>query len=498
MLLDGSKVLVVGAGRSGVAAAKLATARGAQVTLTDARSLAELGDAVKGGGLPPGSLWGGAGVRLEFGGHRAATFTSADLIVLSPGVPPTLPELVAARQHGVPITGEVELASRFIRAPIVAVTGTNGKSTVTSLCGEIARATGRPTFVGGNLGTPLSDAVGTDAASQHGIVVCELSSFQLETCETFHPKAAILLNITPDHLDRYPTMTAYADAKMRIIRQLRQGDVFVMSEDDPGCLDAYHRHVGGWLPILTYSTRGRPQHRYTQSTGDGVVTIDAGGHVDGSSLVLRLPGAAGPPPKDGAGCDGAMEEERYPESDLQIVGRHNLGNALAAYLAMRGAGLASPDHLRAGARGFRPLPHRMELIGERGGVRFYDDSKGTNVAAVVASIDGFPRPFVLIAGGRDKGGSYGPLREALGRNHSRGVVVIGEAAEKIASAIEGVAPVHRAATMEAAVRLAASLAHDGDAVVLSPACSSYDMFKDYAHRGRAFREAFGQLDERTA
>jgi UDP-N-acetylmuramoylalanine--D-glutamate ligase len=475
MVLDGSKVLVVGAGRSGLAAAKLAAARGAQVTLTDARPLAELGDAVK--GMP--------GVRLELGGHRAATFTSADLIVLSPGVPPTLAELVAAKQRGVAITGEVELASRFLRAPIVAVTGTNGKSTVTSLCGEIARATGRPTFVGGNLGTPLSEAVGTDAATQQGIVVCELSSFQLETCETFHPRAAVLLNITPDHLDRYPTMTAYADAKMRILKNLGAGDVFVMNEDDPGCVEAYHRHVGGWLPILTYSPTGRPQHRYTQSTGDGVVEIDAGGFIDGSSLVLRL---------TPAGATGAIAEERYPVDDLHIVGRHNLGNALAAYLAMRGAGLVTPEEVRAGARGFQPLPHRMQLIGERRGVRWYDDSKGTNVAAVVASIDGFPRPFILIAGGRDKGGSYQPLREALARNHARAVVVLGEAAGKIAAAVEGVAPVHRAGSMVEAVRTAAALAADGDAVVLSPACSSYDMFKDYTHRGRAFREAFGALE----
>jgi UDP-N-acetylmuramoylalanine--D-glutamate ligase len=472
MVLDGKKVLVVGAGRSGTAAARLAAARGAQVTLTDARPLDDLSGAVK--SLP--------NVRLEFGGHRAATFASADLIVISPGVPPTVPELIAAKQQGVPITGEVELASRFLQAPIVAITGTNGKSTVTSLCGEIAKATGRPTFVGGNLGTPLSEAVGTDAATQQGLIVCELSSFQLETCETFHPRAAVLLNITPDHLDRYPSMAAYADAKMRIIRPLKQGDVFVMNEDDPGCLEAYHRHVGGWLPTLTYSTVGRPKHHYTQSTGDGVVTVEAGGFLDGESLVLRI-----------ADASGIVNEERYPQSDLQLVGRHNLGNALAAYLAMRGSGLASPDAVRAGARGFRPLPHRMELVGERAGVRYYDDSKGTNVAAVVASIDGFPRPFILIAGGRDKGGSYAPLREALARNHARGIVLIGEAADKIASAVEGVAPIHRAGTMPEAVQLAATLAVDGDAVVLSPACSSYDMFKDYAHRGRVFREAVGAL-----
>ncbi len=471
MMLDGRKVLVVGAGRSGIAAARLCAARGASVTLTDARSEADLGDIGK--ALP--------NVRLELSGHRAPSFTGADLIVLSPGVPPTIAEMVAAKQHGVAITGEAELAARFIKAPLVAITGTNGKSTVTSLCGEIARASGRPTFVGGNLGTPLSEAVGTDAATQQGVVVCELSSFQLETLEAMHPRAAVLLNVTPDHLDRYPTMTAYADAKMRVMKNLGAGDVFVMNEDDPGCLEAYRRHVGGWLPLLTYSTTGRPKHRYSQAVGDGVVEMDVGGFVDGAFLVLRLSGP------------GGVTEERYPIADLHIVGRHNLGNALAAYLAMRGAGLCTSDHVRAGARGFQPLPHRMQLVGERHGVRFYDDSKGTNVAAVVASIDGFPSPFILIAGGRDKGGSYQPLREALARNHARAVVVIGEAAERIAAAVEGVAPVHRAASMPEAVRAAADLASDGDAVVLSPACSSYDMFKDYTHRGRAFREAVGAL-----
>ena len=471
--LDGKKVLVVGAGRSGVAAAALASARGAQVTLTDAKSAAALGEALR--GVP-------AGVRLELGGHRPATFASADLVVLSPGVPPNLPEIVAAQQKGVAVTGEIELASRFIDAPIVAITGTNGKSTVTSLCGEIATATGRPTFVGGNLGTPLSEAVGTDAATHNGIVVCEVSSFQLETAVTFHPRAAVILNITPDHLDRHGTMAGYADAKFRIAQNLGRGDVFVMNEDDPLVVEAYQRHVGGWMPTLTYTTLGRPRHRWVQSSEGGVIEVDAGGFVDGTDLVVRL-----------ADAHGHVTEERYATGDLALVGRHNLGNALAAILALRGAQLASPDAVRAGARAFRPLPHRMELVGEKHGVRYYDDSKGTNVGAVVASLDGFGRPFILIAGGRDKGGSYGPLREMLQRNIARGVVVIGEASEKIASSVEGVTQVHRAATLEEAVTTAASWAHDGDAVVLSPACSSFDMFENYAHRGQVFRDAVGSL-----
>lgn len=475
--LDGKKLLIVGAGRTGLAVARFASARGALVTITDQKPADRIDETPL--------LRAGAEVRFELGGHKVESFTSAELIVISPGVPPTLPELVAAQQKGVPITGEIELASRFISAPIVAVTGTNGKSTVTSLCGEIARATGRPTFVGGNLGTPLVEAVGTDAATQQGIVVCELSSFQLETCETFHPRAAVMLNITPDHLDRYGSMAAYADAKFRIIKNLGRGDVFVMNEDDPEVAEAYARHVGGWLPTIGYSTRGRPQQRYVQSSGDGVISVDIGGFIDGEALALRLPSSLRRPT--------LVEEERYPIGDLQLVGRHNLGNALAAYLAMRATGLATADEVRRGAGVFRPLPHRMELVGERRGVRFYDDSKGTNVAAVVASVDGFPRPFILIAGGRDKGGSYAPLRDVLQRNMARGVVVIGEAADKIASAVEGVAPLHRAASMEDAVAIAARIAGDGDAVVLSPACSSYDMFQNYEHRGQAFRAAVEAL-----
>jgi UDP-N-acetylmuramoylalanine--D-glutamate ligase len=479
--LAGKKLLVVGAGRTGVAVARFAAARGARVTVSDRKTPERIDETPL--------LSAVESIRFEMGAHRTETFTSADLIVISPGVPPTLPELVAAQQAGVPITGELELASRFIAAPIVAVTGTNGKSTVTALCGEIARATGRPTFIGGNFGTPLIEAVDTDAATQHGIIVCECSSFQLETVDTFRPRVAVLLNITPDHLDRYPSMTEYADAKLRLAKNLGAGDLFVLNEDDPAAVAAYERAVGGSLPTLPYSTRARPRPRFMQGLGDGVVSLEVGGFVEGGAagetLVVRLPRVGR--------AQITVDEERYASNELQLVGRHNLGNALAAVLAMRGSGLADRGAVEKGARSFRPLPHRMQLVGERRGVRFYDDSKGTNVAAVVASIDGFPRPFILIAGGRDKGGSYAPLRDALQRNIVRGVVLIGEAADKIASAVEGVAPVHRASSMDEAVTVAARLALDGDAVVLSPACSSYDMFDDFEHRGRMFRAAVETL-----
>lgn len=450
--LAGKRVLVVGAGRSGVGVARYACRRGAEVTLTDTKSETQLGEALA--GLP-------AQVERELGGHRLDSFLRAQLIILSPGVAPTMAEIQRAREAGVAITGEIELAARSIAAPIVGITGTNGKSTVTTLCGEIARATGRPTFVGGNLGTPLIECVGTPAAGQEGIVVVELSSFQLETCQRFRPRAAVLLNITPDHLDRYRSFSDYADAKLRVAQNLEEDDLLVVNADDGDVAATMARHP----------RRGR---RLVYSTREGALTE---GRIEGDALVLHLEGG----------------EERYPTRGLALVGKHNWGNALAAFLAMRGAGLASAEATMRGAATFRPLPHRMELAGEHRGVLYYDDSKGTNVAAVVASLDGFPRPFALIAGGRDKGGSYAPLREMLLANRTRAVVLIGEAADRMAEALRGAVAVRRAGSMEEAVAVAAALTQTGDAVVLSPACSSYDMFRNYEHRGRAFCEAVARL-----
>ncbi|HXT98712.1 MAG TPA: UDP-N-acetylmuramoyl-L-alanine--D-glutamate ligase [Polyangia bacterium] len=442
--LSGKRVLVVGLGRSGIAAAELCAARGARVTVTDKRPAAELAGATA--KLP-------AGVAPELGGHRRESFLSADLIVLSPGVP-EIAELAAARAAGVEITGELELASRFVSATIVAITGTNGKSTTTTLVGEMLRATGRPTFVGGNLGEPLAEAVGTPAAEAGGFCVVEVSSFQLETVETFHPRVAVLLNITADHLDRYDGMDGYAAAKARLFAAQTSTDFAVVNFDDP-------------LAVRASETgHGRRE-------GFSIVETLATGAWLGGPLLLRLPGA---------------DPESYPADLPWLIGqRHNQANALAALLAARLAG-ASPAEARAGLLAFRPLAHRMELVAEAGGIAYYDDSKGTNVGAVVAALDGFPRPVVLIAGGRDKGGDYAPLAAVLGRV-GRAAILIGEAADKMQAAFHGVLPVERAPTLEAAVDAARRRARPGDAVVLSPACSSFDMFRDYAHRAEAFRAA---------
>jgi UDP-N-acetylmuramoylalanine--D-glutamate ligase len=444
------RVLVVGLGRSGIAAALLCAARGARVTVTDKRSQAGLGAALV--QLP-------AGVTHELGGHRAESFLGADLIVVSPGVP-EIPELAAARAAGVEITGELELASQFVSATIVAITGTNGKSTVTTLVGEMMRATGRPTFVGGNLGEPLAEAVDTPAAAEGGVCVVEVSSFQLETVGAFHPRVAVLLNITPDHLDRYDGLDGYAAAKARIFAAQTPEDFAVVNFDDPLAVRA---------SAAARSRRDGFSIRGSLATGAWL----------GGPLMLKL---AHQPP------------ESYPADLAWLLGqRHNQANALAALLTARLAG-ASPAEARAGLLAFRPLAHRMELVAEADGVAYYDDSKGTNVGAVVAALDGFPRRVVLIAGGRDKGGDYAPLAEALGRV-GRAAILIGEAADKMQAAFEGLVPVERAPTLEAAVDSARRLARPGDAVVLSPACSSFDMFRDYAHRAEVFRSAVSRVTQ---
>jgi UDP-N-acetylmuramoylalanine--D-glutamate ligase len=447
--LQGRRVLVVGLGRSGVAAARLCAARGARVTVTDSRGAGDLGAALA--SLP-------AGVEQALGGHPEPVFTGADLIVLSPGVP-EIPALRAARTAGVAVTGEMELASRFVGATLVAITGTNGKSTTTTLSGAILAETGRPTFVGGNLGQPLAEAVGTPAAGPGGICVVEASSFQLETVETFRPRVAVLLNITADHFDRHDGLEGYAAAKARIFHAQRRDDFAVVNADDPLAMRVSQ---GIAARRVVFST----ERRLTEGGWP------EGGWIDGASLVLRLPGG---------------NEERYPAQLPALTGKHNQSNALAALIAGRLAG-AKLDDARRGLLAFRALPHRMELVAEANGVAYFDDSKGTNVGAVVAALAGFPRPVVLIAGGRDKGGDYAPLAAALGAV-GRGAVLIGEAAERIAAALPASLPVKRAASMEEAVSTAAGLARPGDAVVLSPACSSFDMFRDYAHRADVFRAA---------
>jgi UDP-N-acetylmuramoylalanine--D-glutamate ligase len=453
--LEGKRVVVVGLALTGVAVAKFCVRRGAHVTVTDGKPADRLSAQMQ--------LLAGVPVTWELGGHREATFTSADLVVMSPGVP-TLPEMVAARAAGVEVIAEIELAYRFLDpgAALIAITGTNGKSTTTALTGKLCEQSGRPTFCGGNLGNmPLIDAVDHPANVPGGWIVAEVAAFMLENCTSFAPHAGVLTNITEDHLERFGTLERYAEMKGRIWEFQSPGDVAIANAAD----DWTMRETAGIASQLyTFDSRKGAQPK------GGI----GGAFLDGTDIVLRLPGG----------------DERYPTSDLVIVGNHNMENAMCAYLATRALGLP-PETVRAGARAYRPLPHRMELVGDRDDICYYDDSKGTNVASVAASVRGFPRPLVLIAGGVDKGGSYAPMLEALD-GVCKGIVLIGKAAPLIreAAAAHGARyPVIDATDMHDAVRRATELCTAGDAVVLSPACASYDMFDNFGHRGRVFREA---------
>jgi UDP-N-acetylmuramoylalanine--D-glutamate ligase len=456
MRLADKTVVVVGLAQTGVAVARFCAKRGARVVVTDGKPADKLAAQV--------DQLAGVPIVWELGGHRTETFTSADLVVMSPGVP-TLPEMVAARAAGVEVIAEIELAYRFLDpgATLVAITGTNGKSTTTALTGKLCETSGRPTFCGGNLGNmPLIDAVDHPANVPGGLVVAEVAAFMLENCTSFAPKVGVLTNVTADHLDRFGTMERYAEIKGRIWDFQKPGDIAIANAAD----DWTMRETAGIASTV-----------YTFDSRRGA-SCDRGAFVDGKDIVLRLAPEAG------------TDDERYPIDDLVIVGNHNLENAMCAYLSARTIGL-SIDAVRAGARAYRPLPHRMELVGDKDDIYFYDDSKGTNVASVAASVRGFPRPLVLIAGGVDKGGSYEPMLEALD-GVCKGIVLIGKAAPIIrdAAAAHGASyPVIDATDMYDAVSLATSLCAAGDAVVLSPACASYDMFQNFGHRGRVFRDA---------
>ena len=451
MDLDGKTVVVVGMAQTGIACAKFCAKRGARVTVVDfktadqlAKQLAELGS-----------------IKTELGPFQLTTFLAAELIVMSPGVPHGS-ETRAAMAAGIPVVAEIELAYRFLHpdATLLAITGTNGKSTTTALTGKLCEASGRPTFCGGNLGNmPMIDAVDHPANVAGGLIVVEVAAFMLENCSTFRAHTGVLTNITEDHLERFGTMARYAEVKGRIWDFQRATDLAIANAADPWVVE---------------ETKGIPSRLSTFDSRPGA-TAERGAFLssDRKEIVLH----------------GDRPEERYPVDDLVIVGNHNLENAMCAYLAVRDVGV-SIEAVRAGARAYRPLPHRMELVGDKANIYYYDDSKGTNVASVAASVRGFPRPLVLIAGGVDKGGSYTPMLEAL--DGCKGIVLIGAAAPLIREAATqfGVRyPLIDAADMHEAVRCATELCSDGDAVVLSPACASYDMFQNFGHRGRVFREA---------
>ena len=442
-------MVVVGAARSGVAAAELLARRGAFVTLTETRDSVDAADRLRAGGI-----------HLELGGHRRETLEAADLVVVSPGVLVEQPVFDAARERGVEIIGELELASRWILGRVLAITGTKGKSTTTTLLGRMLHAAGRRVLVGGNIGVPLSAQV--EASTAETLHVVETSSFQLETTTTFRPWIAVWLNVTDDHLDRHPSVESYASAKARIFANQTADDWALFNADDPVVTA---RSAGVIARRVPFALSGR---------------IAAGFASDGEWIVKRTAAGA---------------ERLVPVAAVELTGRHMLNNVLAATAAASIAG-AAPQAMTDALRGFHGLEHVMEPAGEIRGVRFVNDSKATNVEAARRSIESFPGGVVAIIGGRFKGGDLRQLREPLSAG-GRAVVAIGEAAPLVREALSGVVPVVEAASMRDAVERGYEAAAPDGVVLLAPACASFDWFRDYAERGNVFKEEVARLKRAT-
>jgi UDP-N-acetylmuramoylalanine--D-glutamate ligase len=443
MELNGKRVLVVGLGKSGVASALFMKAHGARVTVSDTKSGDELRNEI------PVLL--DNGITVETGGHGDRTFQGQDLIVVSPGVPVDAPPLVQARSLGESVIGEIELAAQFLPGPIVAITGSNGKTTTTTLTGEIMTASGFPALVGGNIGTPAISLA--ERAKPGTVIVLEISSFQLETIQSFRPKVAVVLNVTPDHLDRHRTFEIYAAAKTRIFENQQSEDCAVLNADDPTCV------------AMSKKTRAQV-YWFSRQT-----EVDRGAWVRDGNVVFR---------------DGSGQREIMQVSEIPLKGAHNLENVLAAVCASVLMGCAA-EKIRQAVHDFKAVEHRLEFVASIGGVDYYNDSKATNVDATIKALESFPANIHLILGGKDKGSDYTVLNDLL-RQRVKRVYTIGAAASKIESQIKGAEVVH-AETLENAIRQAHSSAQAGDVVLLAPACASFDQFKSYEHRGRVFKDA---------
>jgi UDP-N-acetylmuramoylalanine--D-glutamate ligase len=450
--LRGKRVLVVGLARTGVATALFCAARGANVTATDSRTENEIGEAV-----PRLRV---AGVKLELGGHQENTFLEQDLIIPSPGVSADALPLQAARAKGVTIWSEVELADRFLEGRLIGITGSNGKTTTTTLIEHILRNAGFSTILAGNIGTPLISRV--EQTSSDTITVVELSSFQLELIETFRPNISVFLNLTPDHMDRHHTLEAYARAKARIFENQTEADSAVLNADDPA----------------TTSLAPAKPHVYWFSRKQRVAQ---GAFVRESEIVFRHDGE---------------EEVVLNLQDIPLAGAHNVENVLAAVAATRLAG-AEPAAIARGVRSFAGVEHRLEFVAEIAGVRYYNDSKATNVDATLKALDAFPGRILVILGGKDKGSDYTLLQRPL-REKAILALLIGAAAEKIEKQITGSVAIERAGTIERAVEIASHASRPGDVVLLAPACASFDQFQNYEHRGRVFKDLVHNLERQAA
>jgi UDP-N-acetylmuramoylalanine--D-glutamate ligase len=448
MDFQNKRVLVVGLGKSGVASALFLKSRGARVTVSDSKPEAELRDEIL--------LLLEHGITVETGGHGDRTFRGQDLIVVSPGVPVDAPQLVQARNMGEPVIGEIELAAQFLAGQIVAITGANGKTTTTSLAGEIIAAGKFSTLVGGNIGTPAIGFV--DQAGPATWTVLEISSFQLETIVEFRPRIAVILNITPDHLDRHKTFVNYVNAKARIFENQRADDFSVLNADDP--------------TAAGLSERTRAQLFWFSRKKE----IEKGAFARGMHIYFR---------------DGHSEREIMPLAEVPLKGAHNVENVLAGVSIGMLVG-CQPEQIRQAVRNFKAVEHRLEFVARVAGVDYYNDSKATNVDATIKALESFPGNIHLILGGKDKGSDYTVLNELL-RQRVKRVYTIGAAAAKIESQIQGAAEIDHAETLENAVRRASESAVPGDVVLLAPACASFDQFQSYEHRGRVFKETVHSL-----
>ncbi len=450
--LRNKRVLVVGLARTGVATVLFCAARGARVMATDTRTEKELSDAI--------AMLQKAGVALELGGHRQELILDSDLIIPSPGVPADAPLLQIARAKGVTIWSEIELASRFLKGRLIGITGSNGKTTTTSLIEHILKNAGFPTILAGNIGTPLISCV--EKTNEKTITVAELSSFQLELIEGFRPNISVFLNLTPDHLDRHHTLESYGAAKARIFQNQTEADSAVLNADDPGTTP-----YAPTKPQLYWFSR---KQRVAQ-----------GAFVKENEILFR--------------CEG-IEEKVLKLADIPLPGAHNIENVLAAVAATRLAG-AEPASIAKGVRSFAGVEHRLEFVAEIGGVRFYNDSKATNVDATLKALDAFPGRILIILGGKDKGSDYTVLQTPL-REKAILALLIGAAAGKIEKQIAGSVAIEQAGTIARAVETAAHAARPGDIVLLAPACASFDQFQNYEHRGRVFKDLVHQLERQAA
>jgi UDP-N-acetylmuramoylalanine--D-glutamate ligase len=483
MDLKDKRALVVGLGKSGVASALFLKSRGARVTVSDSKPEAELRDEIL--------LFLEHGITVETGGHGDRTFRGQDLIVVSPGVPYDAPQLVQARNQGEKIIGEIELAAQFLPGPIAAITGANGKTTTTSLAGEILAAAKLPVLVGGNIGTPAITFV--DQATPKTWVVLEVSSFQLETIVDFRPRIAVILNITPDHLDRHKTFANYVNAKARIFENQTPGDFTILNADDPTTIDLAERTLAQRILFSrkkeiasgAFVRKGSIFFRDAVQSLSAVPSKDAGAS---SEFIPERRTAS-----DERREDEGREFEIMPLSEIPLKGAHNLENVLAAICVGMLAG-CQPTQIREAVRNFKAVEHRLEFVAQVAGVDYYNDSKATNVDATIKALESFPANIHLILGGKDKGSDYSVLNDLL-RARVKRVYTIGAAAAKIESQIQSAAEIDHAEILEAAVQHAAAAAVPGDVVVLAPACASFDQFQNYEHRGQVFKEAVRSLAE---